>query len=111
MDENGEFRIVDRKKDMILVSGFNVFPSEIETVVAAHPGVSECAAIGVADDGIGRSGEALRRTSRPRRSPRTRLRAYCRDQLTGYKRPKQIEFRTELPKTPVGKVLRRALRD
>ncbi len=110
MDENGEFRIVDRKKDMILVSGFNVFPSEIEAVVSAHPGVAECAAIGVEDP---ESGEAVKLFV-VRRDPaltEESLRAHCREQLTGYKRPKHVEFRKELPKTPVGKVLRRALRD
>ncbi len=110
MDERGEFRIVDRKKDMILVSGFNVFPSEIESVVGAHPGVAECAAIGVEDP---ESGEAVKLFV-VRRDPgltEDAVRAHCREQLTGYKRPAHVEFRSDLPKTPVGKVLRRALRD
>ncbi len=110
MDENGYVRIVDRKKDMILVSGFNVYPNELEAVVAAHPGVLECAAIGVPDE---RSGE-VPKLFVVRRDPaltEAELRQYCEQNLTGYKRPKYIEFRTELPKTNVGKILRRALRD
>jgi long-chain acyl-CoA synthetase len=110
MDARGYFRIVDRKKDMIIVSGFNVFPSEIEMVVGAHPGVLECAAIGVADE---HSGEAVRLFV-VRRDPglgEDTLRAYCRENLTGYKQPREIVFREDLPKTPVGKVLRRALRE
>jgi len=109
MDERGEFRIVDRKKDMIIVSGFNVFPSEIEAVVCGHPKVAECAAIGVPDPA---SGEAVKLYV-VRRDPaltEDALRGWCRDQLTGYKRPRSIEFRTELPKSPVGKVLKRELR-
>ena len=110
MDARGWFRIVDRKKDMILVSGFNVFPSEVEAVVSSHEGVLECAAIGVPDAG---SGEAVKLFV-VRRDPsltEDELRALCRAQLTGYKQPRQIEFRDELPKSPVGKVLRRALRE
>ncbi|MEN9315687.1 MAG: hypothetical protein RIS35_2080 [Pseudomonadota bacterium] len=110
MDEGGWFRIVDRKKDMILVSGFNVFPSEIEAVVSSHPGVLECAAIGVSDEA---SGEAVKLFV-VRRDPdltEAALRAFCEEQLTGYKRPRFIEFRDELPKSAVGKVLRRELRD
>ncbi len=110
MDERGFFRIVDRKKDMIIVSGFNVYPSEIEAVASAHPGVLECAAIGVPDrDG----GEAVKLFV-VRREPaldEDTLRAHCEAQLTRYKLPKQIVFRDDLPKTPVGKVLKRALRD
>jgi long-chain acyl-CoA synthetase len=109
MDERGFFRIVDRKKDMILVSGFNVFPSEIEAVVSGHPGVLECAAIGVADP---ESGEAVKLFV-VRRDPaltEQALRDWCKEQFTGYKRPRHIEFRKDLPKTPVGKVLRRELR-
>jgi len=110
MDEKGYVRIVDRKKDMILVSGFNVYPNELEAVVAAHPGVLECAVIGVPDE---RSGE-VPKLFVVRRDPaltEAELRKYCEENLTGYKRPKYIEFRTELPKTNVGKILRRALRD
>jgi long-chain acyl-CoA synthetase len=110
MDERGYFRIVDRKKDMILVSGFNVYPNEIEDVLTLMPGVLECAAIGVPDE---RTGEAVKVVIVPR-SPalaEADVRAYCEQNLTGYKRPKVIEFRSELPKTPVGKVLRRELRN
>jgi long-chain acyl-CoA synthetase len=101
---------VDRKKDMILVSGFNVYPNEVEAVVAAHPGVLECAAIGVPD---ANSGEAVMLFV-VRKDPsltKEALAEYCHRELTGYKRPKHIEFRTELPKTNVGKILRRELRD
>ena len=110
MDENGYTRIVDRKKDMIIVSGFNVYPNEIEGVVAMHPGVLECAAVGVVDE---RAGEAVKLFV-VRKDPaltEADLMEYCRQQLTGYKKPKYIEFREELPKTNVGKILRRELRD
>jgi long-chain acyl-CoA synthetase len=109
MDERGYTKIVDRKKDMILVSGFNVYPNELEEVVAQHPGVLEVAAIGVPDE---HSGEVpkLFVVKKDHALTAEALTAYCRDNLTGYKRPKYIEFRTELPKTPVGKILRRALR-
>jgi len=110
MDEHGYVKIVDRKKDMILVSGFNVYPNEIEGVIAAHPGVLECACIGVPD---GQSGEAVKLFV-VRKDPNLTadaLMAYCKEQLTGYKRPKCIEFREALPKTNVGKILRRVLRD
>ncbi|HEY9029654.1 MAG TPA: long-chain-fatty-acid--CoA ligase [Burkholderiaceae bacterium] len=109
MDERGYVRIVDRKKDMILVSGFNVYPNEIEQVVNLHPGVLECAAIGVPDD---RSGEAVKLFV-IRRDPALAeedIAAYCRENFTAYKRPKIIEFRDELPKSNVGKILRRELR-
>jgi len=110
VDERGFFRIVDRKKDMILVSGFNVYPNEIENVVASMPGVAECAAIGVPDEN---SGEAVKLVI-VRRDPalsEESVKAYCREHLTGYKRPRVVEFRDEMPKTPVGKILRRELRD
>ena len=110
MDEKGFIRIVDRKKDMILVSGFNVYPNEIEQVVAMHPGVLECAAIGASDE---RSGEVVKLFV-VRKDPaltEQQLLDYCKEQLTGYKRPKHVEFRAELPKTNVGKILRRALRE
>ncbi len=110
MDTRGYITITDRKKDMILVSGFNVYPNEVEGVVMAHPGVAECAVIGVADE---RSGEAVKLIV-VRRDPQLsadELRAYCAKQLTGYKRPHHIEFRANLPKTPIGKILRRELRD
>ncbi len=110
MDELGYTRIVDRKKDMILVSGFNVYPNEVEGVVAAHPGVLEVACVGVPDQ---HSGEAVKLYV-VRKDPALTeqdLMAYCKEQLTGYKRPKHIEFRETLPKTNVGKILRRELRD
>ncbi|SPE19757.1 acyl-CoA synthetase (long-chain-fatty-acid--CoA ligase) [Burkholderiales bacterium] len=109
MDERGYTRIVDRKKDMILMSGFNVYPNEVEDVVAAHPGVLECAVIGIPDE---HSGEAVKLFV-VRKDPSLTaesLAAYCHENLTGYKRPKVIEFRSELPKTNVGKILRRELR-
>ena len=110
MDERGYTRIVDRKKDMILVSGFNVFPNEVEDVVAGMPGVLEVAAVGVPDE---RAGEAVKLVIVRKDAALTEdaVRQFCHDNLTGYKRPRVIEFRTELPKTPVGKVLRRELRD
>lgn len=110
MDERGFVRIVDRKKDMVLVSGFNAYPTEIEEVVAACPGVLECAAVGVADE---KTGEAIKLFVVKKDPALTQesLRAYCEENLTGYKRPKYIEFRTELPKSPVGKILRRELRE
>ncbi|MDB5887667.1 MAG: long-chain-fatty-acid--CoA ligase, partial [Rhodocyclales bacterium] len=110
VDDKGFVRIVDRKKDMILVSGFNVYPNEVEDVVAAHPGVLEVAAIGVPDE---HSGEAVK-VFVVRKDPQLTaeaLIAHCKASLTGYKVPRQIEFRDELPKTNVGKILRRALRD
>ncbi|WHZ17866.1 MAG: Long-chain-fatty-acid--CoA ligase [Rhodanobacteraceae bacterium] len=110
MDEKGLFYIVDRKKDMILVSGFNVYPNEVEDVVAHHPGVLEVAAIGVPDE---HSGEVVKLfvVKKDPALTEAALKQYCHDELTGYKRPKYIEFRTELPKSNVGKILRRALRD
>ncbi|MEH6437169.1 long-chain-fatty-acid--CoA ligase [Massilia sp. DD77] len=110
MDDGGYVKIVDRKKDMILVSGFNVYPNELEGVIAAHPGVLECAVVGVPDP---HSGEAVK-VFVVRKDPNLtteQLMDYCKQQLTGYKKPKYIEFRDELPKTNVGKILRRALRD
>jgi long-chain acyl-CoA synthetase len=109
-DERGHVRIVDRKKDMILVSGFNVFPNEVEGVVALHPGVLECAAIGVPDE---HSGEAIKVFVVRRDAALTErdVQEWCATQLTAYKRPKHVEFRTELPKSNVGKILRRELRD
>ncbi|RWG87805.1 long-chain fatty acid--CoA ligase [Mesorhizobium sp.] len=110
MDERGYTKIVDRKKDMILVSGFNVYPNELEEVVAQHPGVLEVAAIGVPDEHSGEVPKLFVVRKDPALTVET-LTAYCRENLTGYKRPRYIEFRAELPKTPVGKILRRALRD
>jgi long-chain acyl-CoA synthetase len=110
MDDRGFVKIVDRKKDMILVSGFNVYPNEIEAVVAMHPGVLECAAVGIPDE---KSGEAVKLFVVKKDDSLTAdaLLAYCRTQLTGYKLPREVEFRKELPKSNVGKILRRELRD
>jgi long-chain acyl-CoA synthetase len=110
MDERGYVKIVDRKKDMILVSGFNVYPNEIEGVVASHPGVLECACIGVPDDYSGEAVKLYVVRKDPQLTADT-LMAFCKENLTGYKKPKYIEFREELPKTNVGKILRRMLRD
>jgi long-chain acyl-CoA synthetase len=110
MDERGYFKIVDRKKDMVLVSGFNVYPNEVEDVVAKLDGVMECAVVGVADD---KTGEAVKLVIVKKDPALTeeKVREYCKANLTGYKQPRVIEFRTDLPKTPVGKILRRELRD
>ena len=113
VDRRGYFRLVDRKKDMIFVSGFNVYPNEVEGVVTQMPGVQECAVIGIPD---AKAGEAVkvvvvRQAPSSARPSEADVRAYCEANLTGYKRPKVVEFRTDLPKSPVGKVLRRALRD
>lgn len=110
VDDKGFVRIVDRKKDMISVSGLKVFPNEVEGVVAMHPGVLECAVIGVPDEHSGESVKLFVVRKDPALTEDV-LRAHCHANLTGYKRPKHIEFRTELPKTNVGKILRRALRD
>jgi len=110
MDEKGFFYIVDRKKDMILVSGFNVYPNEVEDVIAMLPGVLEVGAVGVPDE---KSGEAVKVVI-VRKDPNLtaeEVKAHARENLTGYKQPKYVEFRTELPKTNVGKILRRELRD
>jgi long-chain acyl-CoA synthetase len=110
VDERGFFKIVDRKKDMILVSGFNVYPTEIEDVVAQLAGVMECACVGMPDD---KTGEAVKLVI-VRKDPaltEAQVRAYCKEKLTGYKQPRVVEFVTDLPKTPVGKILRRELRD
>jgi long-chain acyl-CoA synthetase len=110
MDESGLVKIVDRKKDMILVSGFNVYPNEVEQVVNMHPGVLECAAVGVPDD---KSGEAVKLfvVRKDDTLTESALKSFCHEQLTGYKCPKHVEFRHDLPKTNVGKILRRELRD
>ncbi len=110
VDERGQFKIVDRKKDMILVSGFNVYPNEVEDVVTQMPGILECAAVGVADAKAGEAVKLCIVKSDPNVTEAA-VRAYCEANLTGYKRPKIVEFRSELPKTPVGKILRRELRD
>ncbi len=110
MDERGYTTIVDRKKDMILVSGFNVYPNEIEAVVSSHPGVLEVAAVGVPDAASGEAVKLFVVKGDPALTEQA-LREYCAQHLTGYKKPKYIEFRQELPKTNVGKILRRELRD
>ena len=109
VDEQGYYFLLDRRKDMILVSGFNVFPNEVEDVVALHPGVLEAAVVGVPDE---KCGEAVRLVV-VRKDPaltEADLRAHCRQHLTGYKQPKLVEFRDSLPKSAVGKILRRELR-
>jgi len=110
MDEKGFVRIVDRKKDMILVSGFNVYPNEVEAVIAMHPAVMEVAAIGVPDE---RSGEAVKVfvVLKDKSVTKEAIIAHCKENLTGYKVPHLIEFRDDLPKTNVGKILRRALKE
>ena len=110
LDEEGFLKLVDRKKDMIIVSGFNVFPNEVEDVVSSHPKVRECAAVGVPD---AKSGEAVKVYVIPADDSVTEneLKEFCRERLTAYKVPKHFEFRDELPKSNVGKILRRELRD
>ena len=109
-DANGFFKIVDRKQDMVLVSGFNVYPNEIEDMVGKPDGVMECACVGVADE---KSGEAVELVIVRKNSDLTKaqVREFCKTELTGYKQPKVLKFRTELPKKSVGKILRRELRD
>ena len=110
VDARGYFKIIDRKKDMVLVSGFNVYPNEVEDVVGKLDGVLECAVVGVADD---KTGEAVKLVvvKKDQALTEERVREYCKANLTGYKQPKVVEFRTDLPKTPVGKILRRELRE
>jgi long-chain acyl-CoA synthetase len=110
IQENGHIRIVDRLKDMVLVSGFNVYPNEIENVVFTHPDVVECAVVGVPDE---KTGEAVKVfvVSKNKDLDAGELRRFCREGLTAYKVPKHVEFRDELPKSTVGKILRRELRD
>ena len=110
MDERGFVKIVDRKKDMVIVSGFNVYPNEVEDVVSNCPGVLECAVVGVPDEKTGEAVKLIVVKKDPALTEQV-LRDYCHANLTGYKRPRHIVFRTELPKTPVGKILRRELRD
>lgn len=109
MDERGYFKIVDRKKDMILVSGFNVYPNEVEEAIAAHPKVLECGAIGVPDE---HSGEVVKVfvVKKDDTLSEKDIKAWAKQHLTGYKRPKQVQFVTELPKSNVGKILRKELR-
>ena len=109
MDAHGYTRIIDRKKDMIIVSGFNVFPNELENVISLCPGVVECAAIGVVDKSQGEAIKVFVVKNDPTLTEED-ISAYCKQHLTGYKRPKYIEFRDDLPKTNVGKILRRELR-
>jgi long-chain acyl-CoA synthetase len=109
MDSRGFFKIVDRKKDMILVSGFNVFPTELEDVVSQMEGIMECACVGMPDDKTGEAVKLVIVLKNPNVTEQ-QVRAYCKENLTGYKQPKVVEFRTDLPKTPVGKILRRELR-
>ena len=109
ISEDGYITLIDRKKDMIIVSGFNVYPNEIEDVVTDFPTVTECAAIGVKNGDTGETIKVFIVASKP--IEEAELIAFCRQRLTGYKIPKLFEFRDELPKTPVGKVLRRALRE
>jgi long-chain acyl-CoA synthetase len=110
MDADGFTKIVDRKKDMILVSGFNVYPNEVEDVIALHPGVLEVAAVGIKDE---KSGEVVKIfvVKKDQNLTAEQLIAHARESLAGYKVPKAVEFRNELPKTNVGKILRRALRE
>jgi long-chain acyl-CoA synthetase len=110
MDAEGYTKIVDRKKDMILVSGFNVYPNEVEGVVAMHPGVLECAVVGVPDEAAGEAVKLFVVKKDPALTEKD-LMEFCKQNLTGYKKPKYIEFRSDLPKTNVGKILRRELRD
>ena len=110
VDARGFFKIIDRKKDMILVSGFNVYPNEVEEVASACPGVLECAAIGVPDEKTGETVKLIVVRKDPALTE-AQILAYCRENMTAYKQPRVIEFRAELPKTPVGKILRRELRD
>ena len=110
IDAEGYLRIVDRKKDMIIVSGFNVYPNEIEDVVAMHPGVLEVGAVGVPDESSGEVPKIVVVKKDPELTSEALI-AHCREQLTGYKIPRHVEFRDELPKTNIGKVLRRELRD
>jgi len=110
VDTGGYFTITDRKKDMILVSGFNVYPNEIESVVAAHPGVLECGAVGIPDQKSGEAVKVVVVRSDPRLTKEALI-EHCKAHLTGYKMPRHVEFRDALPKTPIGKILRRELRD
>lgn len=109
MDDRGYTKIIDRKKDMIIVSGFNVFPNELENVISLCPGVVECAAVGVADKSQGEAIKVFVVKNDPSLTEEDVV-AHCKQHLTGYKRPKYIEFRDDLPKTNVGKILRRELR-
>ena len=109
-DEDGYFRIVDRKKDMVLVSGFNVFPNEVEDTLAKHPAVLEVAVVGVPDGAAGEAVKAFIVVKPGAELTSDEVRAFCKEHLTNYKVPKLVEFRSELPKTNVGKILRKDLR-
>ena len=109
MDEDGYFRIVDRKKDMVVVSGFNVYPNEVEDCLATHPAILEAAVIGVPDDSTGEAVKAFIVKRDPSVSDKD-IRDFCKQHLTAYKVPKRVEFRDELPKSNVGKILRKDLR-
>jgi long-chain acyl-CoA synthetase len=109
MDEEGYFKIVDRKKDMILVSGFNVYPNEVEDCLANHPGVREAAVIGVPDEHSGEVVKAFIVRKDPALTAE-QVREHCKASLAGYKVPRQVEFREDLPKSPIGKIIRRELR-
>ena len=111
MDEEGFLSITDRKKDMIIVSGFNVYPNEIEDVVCMHPGIIEAASIGVSDEKTGEAVKLFVVLGEDQKLKKEEIIDYCRKNLTAYKVPKQIEFMEELPKTTVGKILRRELRE
>jgi long-chain acyl-CoA synthetase len=110
MDEDGFFRIVDRKKEMILVSGFNVYPNEVEDVISSHPKVLEVGVIGVPDE---KSTEVVKCfiVKKDDSLSEVEIKEYCKQNLTAYKRPKYVEFRTEMPKSNVGKILRRLLKE
>ncbi|HET9043792.1 MAG TPA: long-chain-fatty-acid--CoA ligase, partial [Burkholderiales bacterium] len=110
LNADGYITITDRKKDMILVSGFNVYPNEIESVVATHPGVLECGVVGVPDEKTGEAVKVVIVKKDPTLTKEAVL-VHCKSLLTGYKMPRHVEFRDTLPKTPIGKVLRRELRD
>ncbi|MEM8753621.1 MAG: long-chain fatty acid--CoA ligase, partial [Pseudomonadota bacterium] len=109
MDDDGYVRIVDRKKDMVVVSGFNVYPNEVEDVLTTHPSIKEAAVIGVPDEAAGEAVKAFVVSADPGLDAAA-VRAYCKERLTGYKAPKLVEFRDDLPKSNVGKILRKDLR-
>ena len=113
LNEEGFHQIVDRKKDMIIVSGFNVYPNEVENVLASHPNIIECAVVGVKDEHSGEAVKAfvvLKDDSQDHEQMKTAILNFCREQLTAYKLPKLIEFMPQLPKSTVGKILRRELK-
>ena len=111
IDENGYITITDRKKDMIIVSGFNVYPREIEDILYTHPAVELAAVIGIADEKSGEKVKAFIQLKKGENTTIQEINVFCKENMTGYKRPKMIEFRDEIPVSNVGKVLRRVLRD